>query len=330
MVQGTCAVVFADGTTCGKGVKYKRDVWCHSCKEWSRNNGGADPNGRQPRRTAAEIRRILQRGIDAGPEACVVFGDGTTDACVSFGGESMKATRAVWLMANREVPVGGRIMRTCERYGCINLHHIRLQHHTIERFCVVVMADERLCGKPVSESRKDWCAGCRAWSNKHGGADPSVRKRWVDIEARRRQMEAAAYATTTECIVLEGFAERPTVMYEGVHMMAARAVWIIRHGDPGDHDVLHRCNNGSGAHGCINISHLKLGDHTENMRDRNVTESFHSILTGEQAREIRERWVPGVDLLFRGNTRQLAEEYGVSVQTIREVGRGASWKHLHN
>ncbi|MER6367455.1 hypothetical protein ABT255_03580 [Streptomyces mirabilis] len=323
-------VVFADGTTCGKGVKYKRNVWCHSCKEWSRSNGGADPNGRAPRRSAVQLRRELQRGVSAEPGVCVIFGDGSTDPYVSLAGESMTAARAVWTVAGRDLPDGARIMRTCQTPVCINIHHTVVRSDTVERFCIVVLADGQPCGKPVSESRKDWCAGCRAWSNKHAGADPSGRRRWVDVDARLDQLKAAAYATTTECIILDGFTDRPTVIWEGVHMMAARAVWIIRNGDPDDHDVLHRCSNGSGAHGCININHLKLGDHAENMHDRNSTESFHSILTGKQAQEIRRQWVPGTGSLHRGNTRDLAEEYGVSVQTIREVGRSATWRHLHN
>ncbi len=43
-----------------------------------------------------------------------------------------------------------------------------------------------------------------------------------------------------------------------------RAAWILAHGEPGDAYVLHTCHNML----CCNIEHLYLGDHLQNMVDR--------------------------------------------------------------
>ena len=45
---------------------------------------------------------------------------------------------------------------------------------------------------------------------------------------------------------------------------AQRAAWILAHGEPGDAMVLHTCHNML----CCNVDHLYLGDHLQNMKDR--------------------------------------------------------------
>lgn len=52
----------------------------------------------------------------------------------------------------------------------------------------------------------------------------------------------------------------------GKSMRAHRASWLINVGDiPADKMVLHKCHNRK----CINPEHLYLGDHQQNMDDRN-------------------------------------------------------------
>ncbi|MER6557881.1 hypothetical protein ABT300_08960 [Streptomyces sp. NPDC001027] len=117
-------------------------------------------------------------------------------------------------------------------------------------------------------------------------------------------------------------------------MAVARAVWSLANGDPGESHVLHSCNGGSGEHGCINIRHLRLGTHAENMRDkleaerqaRGETHGLHK-LTEQDVREIRRRYLPGRGRRG-GNGRQLAEEFGVSPVTISQVANHKSWGWL--
>lgn len=146
-------------------------------------------------------------------------------------------------------------------------------------------------------------------------------------------LRAAAAATTDECITPAGTDERPRVRYDGRKMWAARAVWIIANGDPGDKDVLHTCNGGSGDAGCINIRHLKAGDDVENHQDmdaagrRAVAERHgNALLANAQAEEIHRRYVPGTGPYNRGNAVALAEEFGVHRSAITAIARGESYR----
>lgn len=45
---------------------------------------------------------------------------------------------------------------------------------------------------------------------------------------------------------------------------ASRAAWVLVNGEPGEQFVLHTCHNRL----CCNVDHLYLGDHDQNMKDR--------------------------------------------------------------
>ncbi|QUW78252.1 hypothetical protein SMIR_03065 [Streptomyces mirabilis] len=49
---------------------------------------------------------------------------------------------------------------------------------------------------------------------------------------------------------------------------------------------------------------------------------------GPKVAEIRRRHVPGTGPYNRGNSRALAEEFGVGVTTIRAIIRGENWGWL--
>ncbi|MFJ3274014.1 hypothetical protein [Streptomyces sp. NPDC086776] len=146
---------------------------------------------------------------------------------------------------------------------------------------------------------------------------------------------AAATATTDECIIAPG-RSRQAARLDGKQMQAARAVWVLAHGDPGDLHVLHTCNGGSGAHGCINVRHLYLDTHQRNMRDkqeaerqaRGETHGEHK-LTEADVHEIRRRYRPGRGRQA-GKTKELVEEFGVSPATISQVANRKTWRWLEN
>lgn len=145
---------------------------------------------------------------------------------------------------------------------------------------------------------------------------------------------AAAFSETDACVILDGYASRPSVPFNGVTMFASRAVWIIRHGDPGKLLVRHTCNGGSGEHGCINIGHLILGDKAANVQDavdagrwvvssRSGEDVPTHVLTAGQVKTIRERWAAG------GVTQKaMATEYGVSRATISLICNGKRWSSV--
>ncbi|MFJ6565730.1 hypothetical protein ACIQMV_39060 [Streptomyces sp. NPDC091412] len=143
-------------------------------------------------------------------------------------------------------------------------------------------------------------------------------------------LRRGATATTDDCVMLDGNGQRPVVRLDGATMNASRAVWLLVHGDPGDDWVLHTCHRG--WEGCINIRHLYLGDHDQNMIDKVEAErqargeinGWHK-LTEEQVREIRRRYV------FRhpvNGGRALAAEFNVCESTISSVVNRRSWAWL--
>lgn len=121
--------------------------------------------------------------------------------------------------------------------------------------------------------------------------------------------------------------------YEGKDMKAHRLSYMIHHPltiDLQEHpklQVCHKCDNPK----CVNPSHLWLGTHTDNMRDKqtkgrqSIGEKHGSVkLTEQQVRDIREKYE-------KGNTthRKLADEYGVSKSTISDIINRKNWAHIN-
>ena len=101
---------------------------------------------------------------------------------------------------------------------------------------------------------------------------------------------------------------------------AHRLAWEQEHGQiPAGLHVLHRCDNPS----CVNVDHLFLGTHADNMRDM--------VLKGR----VRPKGEPPkldeaavIDIRRGGSARTLAAKYGVSVWTIYDVRSRRSWRHV--
>lgn len=86
--------------------------------------------------------------------------------------------------------------------------------------------------------------------------------------------------------------------------------------------MLHECDNRT----CVNPHHLTKGTHAENMQDMcdkgrqaNGSRLPQSKFNEDNIVEIRGSKAP---------VRKLANAYGVSKQTIRNIQRGYTWKHL--
>ncbi|WP_433341723.1 hypothetical protein [Streptomyces sp. CA-253872] len=138
-------------------------------------------------------------------------------------------------------------------------------------------------------------------------------------------------------MVLDGLGYRwPTGLIGGRPVNAARAVWMLAHGDPGEKYVLHTCHRGE--EGCINIRHLYVGDAARNMAD--MVESGRATianrgegcarakLTREDVRAIRRRYVKGARLPSPGSARALANEYGISVSYLPKLADMDRWAWL--
>lgn len=175
------------------------------------------------------------------------------------------------------------------------------------------------------------------------GRVTGLRMRRENGSMRQALLEATAGASD-DCMFFEGRQTRHSVMFEGVVMQVSRAAWTARNGHPGPLHVLHACNGGSGDHGCINLRHLYLGTHAENMVDMvDMVEAGHTmlgrtdligeiqngaIMTDAAVLEARSLWVKGSRFPNPGSTRALAARYGVSAYCMKDALTGRRWRRL--
>lgn len=227
---------------------------------------------------------------------------------------------------------------TCTTSGCSRPVYIKSRG--LCRRCYSIRPDGPICSTGGcgrrGQLRRGLCDRCRQRVRVYG--DPTVTRNRV-AGTQLAELTAAAHASTDDCIILSGRwpGGRPHVLVRGRTMLAARAVWTLANGDPGDGFVLHSCNGGSGADGCINVRHLYLGDHARNMQDmaeagrasdQRGTRNGNARLTPDDVREVRRRYVRGRGPYDPGNGRDLAAEFGIGRTTLSEVVRRVRWPHL--
>jgi hypothetical protein len=88
--------------------------------------------------------------------------------------------------------------------------------------------------------------------------------------------------------------------------------------------VCHRCDNRR----CVNVAHLFLGSHADNMADLSSKQRRHgernsrAKLSTEQVLEIRRLWRSGVQ------QKDLAKTYGVGKTQMSVIVRGLQWSHV--
>jgi hypothetical protein len=132
--------------------------------------------------------------------------------------------------------------------------------------------------------------------------------------------------TGTDCVIWpfsrteKGYA---SVCVNGKCRKAHRLLCIMAHGEPPtpEHEAAHSCGNGHA--GCVNPFHLSWKTRIENQRDRYVHKRLppkrgKHKLTPEQVIEIRA--------IGESKTRvELAEQFGVSPDNIRQILVGETW-----
>lgn len=122
------------------------------------------------------------------------------------------------------------------------------------------------------------------------------------------------------------------MVFLGKLTSAHRIVWSIVNGDiPHEMHVCHTCDNPS----CVNPSHLFLGTHQDNMRDRDSKGrcgafgalsgelNHQAILTSRQASEIRALSRLGVM-----TAKDIGAIFGVSEGCVYGIKYGRIWRTL--
>ena len=106
-------------------------------------------------------------------------------------------------------------------------------------------------------------------------------------------------------------------------MRSHRWTWIQQHGEiPEGMHVLHHCDNRK----CVNIDHLYLGTHADNMRDMRVRERHGRLKMSAQdvqlAREFCHRHLTERGNLRKGVCQFLGRWFGVSPSQIEKIKSG--------
>lgn len=111
---------------------------------------------------------------------------------------------------------------------------------------------------------------------------------------------------------------------DGIKTTVYRYLWIQKYGGiPKGLELRHKCDNRR----CINLEHLELGTHKENMQDM-VNRNRH--LKGENANssKLTEKQVINILNDTEHSREELSEIYNISEEQIRRIKNRTSWSYL--
>jgi hypothetical protein len=103
-----------------------------------------------------------------------------------------------------------------------------------------------------------------------------------------------------------------------------RYLYIQKYGEiPKGLVIRHKCNNPK----CINIEHLQIGTHADNVQDR-VNHNRSAIGENNGRAKLTEENVKYIRQHSELNNTFLGKKFGVNRCLIREIKKGNFWKHI--
>lgn len=119
-----------------------------------------------------------------------------------------------------------------------------------------------------------------------------------------------------------------SIGYKGATMLVHRASYMAFKGEiPEGMLVLHSCDNRI----CINPDHLRIGNQTDNMRDRSERGRCASQRGSKHGRaKLNDGDVRQIMQRISNNERdyQIAKHYSVTASNINSIRSGVSWNHI--
>ncbi|QDI81663.1 HNH endonuclease [Methylorubrum populi] len=106
---------------------------------------------------------------------------------------------------------------------------------------------------------------------------------------------------------------------------AHRVTYALKHGPIAEGFIVcHRCDDPT----CVNPEHLFLGTDLDNNADRSAKRRTHQPFGAVESYRKLSAEQAKIILTDKRSARALAQEFGVSPNTVAKVRRGETWKHV--
>jgi len=177
------------------------------------------------------------------------------------------------------------------------------------------------CGKHYIGQGKHYCSKKCADQSCHKSHSDSITRFWSHVEIN----DLFDCWNWTACKDRDGYGQ---FHFKSKQYKAHRVAWILSYGEiPEGLIVCHHCDNPS----CINPTHLFLGTHLDNAKDRDLkgrgadhrgNDGIESRLKPEQVIAIRELYQT------EKNQSEIARMYKMSHSGIGLIVNRKTWKHI--
>jgi len=155
------------------------------------------------------------------------------------------------------------------------------------------------------------------------------------IPFEQRILSQIIYGSGNDCHIFTG--RRNTGGYgqikkNGKCLLVHRWVWETANGlIPDGFCVLHSCDNPQ----CVNIKHLRLGTHDDNMKDKKAKGRGKGINAGYAHKramaKVTEQDVIAIKVGLASGKKQIdmAKRFGVSRNIVSDIRLEKTWRHLN-